>query len=75
MYDYVNSPLKKDYSIRYYKGENTNTYFTTRFSLYAKQSIGCTEANLYGDKYEDQIFDPNVDIIGFSRHIDYYSNL
>ncbi len=75
MYDYVNSPLKKDYSIRYYKGENTNTYFTTRFSLYAKQSIGCTEANLYGDKYEDQIFNPNVDIIGFSRHIDYYSNL
>ena len=75
MYDYVNSPLKKDYSIRYYKGDNSNTYFTTRFSLYAKQIIGCTEANLYGDKYEDQLFDQNVDIIGFSRHIDYYGNL
>jgi hypothetical protein len=77
IYDPSNSPLIKDYSIRYYKGNQTKDHFTIQFTLYARQVIGMRhDMDIYKSKtYQILNFNPVIDIIGFSRPIDYYSNL
>lgn len=62
------SPLKKQYSIRYYKDEQFNTYSTLKFGLYLKQIVGTA----YGFKlnkaktYNALGFVPDYDIMGIS---------
>ena len=67
-YNLYDSPLKKEYSIRYYKDEQFNTYSTLKFGLYLKQIVGTAyDLKIYnGKKYNALGFVPDYDIMGIS---------
>lgn len=63
-YNEINSPLKKNYSIKYYKNQDLNITYTIDFSLYAKYYIG-TSADSKNRHLNSISFNPNNDIIGY----------
>lgn len=75
LYDYTSSPLTKNYHICYHKGDQANSGHTIKFCLYARQIIGCKLGSTCTTKIFKNIgFNPTIDIIGLSHHIEYYSN-
>lgn len=67
-YNLEDSPLKKEYSIRYYKDEQFNTYSTLKFGLYLKQIVGTAyDLEIYNaKKYNALGFVPDCDIMGIT---------
>ena len=68
IYNFEDSPLKKEYSIRYYKDEQLNIYSTLKFGLYLKQILGTAyDLKIYnGKKYNALGFVPDCDIMGIT---------
>lgn len=67
-FTFNDSPLTKEYSIRYYKDDQLATYSTLKFGLYLAQIIGAQYTKYpYTKDYIDLGFNPNFYILGISK--------